>query len=76
VHEYLDDEARITAGFAAAPGSTFQVAGPKLDRNRARVGAGVTAALSERLSLNAGYAGELAASDRSHNFAATLRWRF
>jgi len=76
VHEYIDDEARLTAGFAAAPTTTFRIAGPDLDRDHARLGAGVSAALGDTLSLDAGYRTELAASDRTHNFAATLRWRF
>jgi outer membrane autotransporter protein len=76
VHESLDDDSRITAGFAAAPGTSFRIAGPDLDRDRAHVAAGVTAALTETLDLDAGYTGDLAGSDRSHNFAATLRWRF
>jgi outer membrane autotransporter protein len=76
VHESLDDDSRITAGFAAAPGTSFRIAGPDLDRDRAHVAAGVTAVLTESLDFDAGYTGDLAGSDRSHNFAATLRWRF
>lgn len=73
VHEYLDEDAAIDAGFAAAPASAFRIEGPELDRNRARVGAGLTAQLSEHSHLNIGYNGELAGSDDHHAFGATFR---
>jgi outer membrane autotransporter protein len=73
VHEHLDRESRLTAGFAEAPAATFDIRGPRLDRNRARVGAGVTAQLTDRSSLNVSYQGEVADSDDHHTFGATYR---
>lgn len=73
VREFLDDDSRVTAGFAAAPGATFKVEGPSLDRNRLRMGAGLAAQLSGDTSLHFGYQGEFAGSDDHHSFAATFR---
>ncbi|MFH1983294.1 MAG: autotransporter domain-containing protein [Pseudomonadota bacterium] len=74
VHEYLDTVSRMDAGFSAAPGSTFRVEGPELDRDRLQLGLGVAGQLSENATLNVGYNGELAGSDDSHSFAATVKF--
>ncbi|WP_260294430.1 autotransporter domain-containing protein [Sedimenticola hydrogenitrophicus] len=76
VHEYLDDNAAIDAGFAAAPASAFRIDGPELDRNRARVGAGLTVQLADRARLHIAYTGEAAGSDDHHGFATTFRYEW
>lgn len=73
VHEYLDETATLNAGFAAAPSSRFSVEGSELDRNRARVGAGIGAKLSEASQLTLGYQGEFAGSDDNHMISARYR---
>lgn len=72
-HEYLDETATLNAGFADAPGSRFSVEGPELDRNRARVGAGIAVNLSDASQLTMGYQGEFAGSDDTHMVSARFR---
>jgi len=73
VHEFMEDEAGMRAGFAVAPITTFAVDGPDLDRDRARVALGLNVQLTEVAYLNLGYQGEFASSDDRHDFAATFR---
>ena len=74
VREYMDNVARIDAGFAVAPSPTFRIDGPDLDRDRAHIGLGVVGEINERTTLNVAYNGEFADSDDNHNFAATIRF--
>jgi outer membrane autotransporter protein len=73
IHEFMEDEAGIRAGFASAPAVTFSVDGPELDRDRARVALGFNLQFRETAYLNLGYRGEFASSDERHDLAATLR---
>lgn len=73
VREYMDNVSRLNASFDSQSMSAFRVDGPERSRDRAQLGLGITASLTEALSLDAGYDGELAASDRSHRFFARLR---
>lgn len=73
VHEFLEDEASLRAGFASAPAVTFSVDGPDLDRDRARVALGLSLQFRETAFFHLGYQGEFASSDRRHDLAATLR---
>lgn len=73
VHEYLDETATLNAGFATGPSSRFSVDGPELDRNRARVGAGIAAKFNEASQLTFGYQGEYADSDENHMVSARFR---
>ena len=74
VREHLDNVVRMNAGFAAAPTTPFQISGTKLDRDRLRVGLGVTGQISERTSVNISYYGNLADSHDIHSIAATGRY--
>ena len=73
VHEYMENEAGIRAGFSAAPTASFSVDGPDLDRDRARLTLGLDVQLTNMANLNLGYQGEFASSDERHDLAATLR---
>lgn len=73
VHEFMEDEASIKAGFSTAPATTFSVDGPDLDRDRARLALGLNVQLSNTANLNLGYQGEFAGSDDRHDIAATFR---
>lgn len=76
LHEFADKDADLHAGFVAAPGSGFRVHGPKLDRDRARIGAGINARLTQTLDLELAYRGDVARSDKHHLIAATVRMRW
>lgn len=76
VREHGDRDATMTAHFDPAPATTFEVAGPKLDRDRAAIGLGVTAGLSETSHLDLEYRGEIAGSDDHHGIAVTWRERW
>ncbi len=73
IHEFMEDESGIRAGFATAPSATFSVDGPDLDRDRARLGLGLNLQLSQTADLNLGYQGEFAGSDERHDIAATFK---
>ena len=73
IHEFMEDESGIRAGFATAPSATFSVDGPDLDRDRARLALGLNVQLSQTADLNLGYQGEYAGSDERHDIAATFR---
>ena len=73
VREHMDSVIHMNAGFAAAPTTSFRVSGPRLDRDRLRVGLGVTGQLNEKTTLNVGYFGELADSHDIHSISASVR---
>lgn len=73
VREYLDNRSRLNAGFANAPVTAFQVRDPKIDRDRARFGAGITAQITAASQLDFSYQGEIAGTDDHHAFGATYR---
>ena len=74
VREYMDDISRLEGGFSAAPTSTFVIDGPDLDRNRARIGAGLIGQLNENTTLHLAYHGEVTGSDDHHGFYASVRF--
>ena len=75
VHAFGDEKARIDARFAAVPtASAFTALGPKQNRDRLRLGVGLTAWASKNARLDIAYQGEFARSDREHAATATLRW--
>lgn len=76
LHEFADRGSNLRAGFATAPDSDFRIFGPRTDRDRARVGAGIKAQMTETLDLELAYRGDIAHSDKSHLFAATVRMRW
>ncbi|WP_417549110.1 autotransporter domain-containing protein [Methylophaga sp.] len=73
VHELMDNEAQMRAGFAATSLANFQVDGPELDRDRARLALGVDMQMTELTSIQLGYQGEWAISDQRHDLSATFR---
>ena len=73
VHELMDNEAQMRAGFAATSLANFQVDGPELDRNRARLALGLDMQMTELTSIQLGYQGEWASSDQRHDLSATFR---
>jgi len=73
VREHMDSIIHMNAGFAATPTTSFRVNGPRLDRDRLRVGLGVTGQLNEKTALNVGYFGELADSHDIHSISASVR---
>ena len=73
VHEFLDTGASVDAMLVATPGNGFRVAGPKMERDRARLGVGLTMQLSDTAALELGYRGEYASTDDYHDLSATFR---
>jgi outer membrane autotransporter protein len=73
LHEFMDNEAGLRAGFAPAPGASFAVSGPELNRDRARIGLGLDVQVNETASLRLGYQGEFASSDQRHDISATFK---
>ncbi len=76
VHEHMDNEAQMRAGFASTSLANFQVDGPELDRDRARLALGVDMQMTELTSIQLGYQGEWASSDQRHDLSATLKMRW
>lgn len=73
VREHGDRDMALSAHFDAESATSSEVEGPKLDRDRAAVGLGVTAAVSDRSSVDLEYRGDIAGSDEHHGVAATWR---
>ena len=73
VHELMDNEAQMRAGFAATSLANFQVDGPELNRDRARLALGLDMQMTELTSIQLGYQGEWASSDQRHDLSATLK---
>jgi len=76
VRENADSFSRLSADFAAAPATAYSVNGPKLERNRAVVGADLVTRFSETAQLNVAYNAELAKSDNWHTLSATFEYRW
>jgi fibronectin-binding autotransporter adhesin len=76
VRENADSFSRLSADFAAAPAAAYSVYGPKLERNRAAVGADLVTRFSETAQLNVAYNAELAKSDDWHTLSATFEYRW
>ncbi len=76
VHEYLDEDRDVTAGFVGSPGS-FRVEGGEPDRDRARLGAGLRLDWSEVVSGLIDYGAEFAGADSiDHAFSGGVEIRF
>jgi fibronectin-binding autotransporter adhesin len=76
VRENADRFSGLSADFAAAPAAAYRVYGPKLDRNRAALGADLVTRFSETAQLNLAYNAELAKSDDWHTLSATFEYRW
>ncbi|MGO4174730.1 autotransporter domain-containing protein [Bosea sp. TAF32] len=73
---YLQRDADLTASFVGLPGLAFAATGAKVDRNSALVAAGISAKLSERVSLGLNLDGELASSGSRLGGSAQIRVSF
>lgn len=76
LHELGDRSSRMKTAFSGAPGSSFSIKGPELSRDRAGLGAGVSATLNQASSLDLSYQGEIAGSDDLHSVGLTFRHRW
>lgn len=73
---YFRRDADLTASLIGLPGSGFTVTGARIDQNSALVAAGVTARLSERVSLGFSLDGELAPNNTRLGGSAQFRVSF
>lgn len=65
-HEYGDQSYPIDARFTSGAGGVFTVRGPAVDRDRAVIGAGLTAQWSSRVATYLYYQGQLGGNQESH----------
>ena len=73
-HDFLHENPQITARFAGAPsGSTFVVYGARPSADYALVGAGISAAVGDRLSFFANYDGDIRSGLNAHSVTAGVR---
>jgi outer membrane autotransporter protein len=73
---YFQRDAELTASFVALPGAAFTATGAKADRNSALLAAGISARLSERVTLGLNLDGELASNRSRIGGSAQLRVSF
>ena len=73
---YFRRDADLTASLVGLPGASFTATGAQLDRNSALVSAGITARLSERVTLGLNLDGELSANGNRIGGAAQIRVSF
>ena len=73
---YFRRDADLTASLIGLPGASFTATGAQLDRNSALVSAGITARLSERVTLGLNLDGELSANGNRIGGAAQIRVSF
>ncbi|MGO4668208.1 hypothetical protein [Bosea sp. 2RAB26] len=66
----------MTASLAGLPGAAFTARGAQADRNSALVAAGISARLSERITLGLDLDGELSANSNRLGGSAQLRVSF
>ncbi|XHO83433.1 autotransporter domain-containing protein [Azospirillum sp. A29] len=70
-HDWRDVDASATA---ALNGARFAVQSSQGGRDAALVGAGLTVTMTQRLSLQVGYLGEIRRRESNHGLSAGLRW--
>lgn len=73
---YFQRDAELTASFVGLPGAAFTATGAKADRNSALLAAGISARLSERVTLGLNLDGELASNRSRIGGSAQLRVSF
>lgn len=73
---YFRRDADLTASLVGLPGASFTATGAQLERNSALVSAGITARLSERVTLGLNLDGELSANGNRIGGAAQIRVSF
>lgn len=72
-HEFLDDALMLDAAFVGAPAASFVVAGARVARDSAVLGAGVSFQLDRRLTMFADYDVRLNSDVTAHAATAGLR---
>ncbi|MDR6773255.1 autotransporter domain-containing protein [Azospirillum sp. BE72] len=70
-HDWRDVD---TSATAALNGARFTVQSSQGGRDAALVGAGLTVTMTQRLSLQVGYLGEIRRRESNHGLSAGLRW--
>lgn len=73
---YFRRDADLTASLIGLPGATFTATGARAERNSALVSAGVSARLSERVTLGLNLDGELSANSNRIGGSAQIRVSF
>lgn len=73
---YFQRDAELTASLIGLPGAAFAAAGAKSDRNSALVAAGISAKLTERISLGLNLDGELSSNSRRLGGTAQIKVSF
>ncbi len=73
---YFQRDADLTASLAGLPGAAFTATGAEADRNSALVAAGLSARLSERITLGLNLDGEIAAGSNRLGGSAQLKVSF
>ncbi|MGO4670185.1 autotransporter outer membrane beta-barrel domain-containing protein [Bosea sp. 2RAB26] len=73
---YFQRDADLTASLLGLPGASFAATGAQAERNSALVAAGITARISERVSLGLNLDGELSGNSRRLGGSAQLRVSF
>jgi subtilase-type serine protease len=72
-HEFLDDRMVLDASFIGAPTANFVVQGPRIARDSAVLGAGLSLQAGRRLTLFADYEVRLNSDVTAHTATAGLR---
>jgi len=73
---YFQREVDLTASLVGLPSAVFTATGAADDRNRALVAAGISARLSERVTVGLNFDGELASSNSRLGGSAQIRVSF
>lgn len=73
LHEFLDDHGELDAAFVGAPGVAFASRGPRMARDSALLGLGVSARTGRAAKLFANYDAELSTTGAAHAATAGLR---
>jgi autotransporter-associated beta strand protein len=73
---YVQRDADLTASLIGLPGATFTVTGARAERDSALVSAGISARLSERITLGLNLDGELSANSNRIGGSAQIRVSF
>jgi subtilase-type serine protease len=73
LHEFLDDRGELDAAFVGAPGVSFTSRGPRMARDSALLGLGVSARTGRAAELFANYDAKLSTTGAAHAATAGLR---
>jgi outer membrane autotransporter protein len=76
VHEFANDAQNVNASMQGNPATPFTVTTPEPERDALRLGIGVTARVSRRVSLFAAYQPEFKKGNQSHFLSTGIRIEF